>query len=262
MSRSLFIAALVIIPFVSPGQDKLVKSVSLNGTVTFAGVDRPGDLYLVMRDGLIRKFDKNGIELATRKFDAPPTLFDPRDGTMSFAYFRKEQKLVYLSPDMSEAVEKSLNPEFAISAWQVCPSKNELWVLDSADMSLKLTSEHGSTIAYDVPWSGERPASMTFTIYMREYLNFLFVLDKEAGIHMFNQLGKTIRQVKEKNLDCFNFLGEELYYPRGQSLHFIDLYTGEERDLPLPKKVKFAVLTDERMMLVDDKAVEFRMFTP
>jgi hypothetical protein len=262
MKPALFIAALVIIPLVSPCQDKLVKSVPLNGTVVFAAVDRPGDVYIIMSDGLIRKFDKNGVQLATKKFESPPTLFDPRDGTMSFAYFRAGQKLIFLSPDMSTSDERSLNPEFAISAWQVCPSKNEMWILDSADMSLKQTNDRGSTIAYDAAWTGEKPASANTIVYMREYLNFLFVLDSEGGLHMFNHLGKPIRHIKEKDMPWFNFLGEELYYPKLNSLHFTDLYTGEERELPMPKKGSFVLLTDERMMVVTQERVEFRVFKP
>jgi hypothetical protein len=262
MKLSLLLAASLIVPLVGLSQDKLIKSVALKGTVVFAAVDRPGDLYIIMSDGLIRKFDKNGIELATKKFDLPPTLFDPRDGTMSFAYFRKEQKLVYLSPDMSSSDEKSLNPEFAINAWQVCPTKNELWILDSADMSLKQTIDRGSAIAYDATWTGEKPASAGTIMFMREYLNFLFVLDSQGGLHMFNHLGKPIRHIKEKDLPWFNFLGEELYYPKSNSLYFIDLYTGEERELPMPNKASFVLLTDERMMVVTPERVEFRTFKP
>src|SRR5690349_20664708 len=144
----------------------------------------------------------------------------------------------------------------------VCPSKNELWILDSADLSLKQTSNRGEAIAYDVAWTGEKPASITSVTFMREYLNFIFILDVETGIDMFNAIGKRIREVNEKGLTWFNFLGEELYYPRGQTLQLMDLYTGETRELAISKPFHYALLTDQRMILVGERSIDFFEFTP
>lgn len=243
------------------GQGKLVNSIPLNGRVHFASVDRPGDLYIIMEDGLVRKFDLNGNEIATKKFASTPTLFDPRDGTLSFAYFRGQQKTEYLSPDMSSSVEKQLPPDFAVYPWLVCPSKNELWILDSADLSLRQTTGRATSIAYDVNWQGEKPLP-TSLAFMREYQNFLFVLDKERGIHMFNNLGKKIRKLGDPGMTSFNFLGEELYYHGSKSIHLMDLYTGEAREIPLPYPCTFALLTDQRMILLTEGKVEFLEFTP
>jgi len=252
---------LSIAAFTCYGQGKLVTTVALVGKVHSASVDRPGDVYVVMEDGLIRKFDLNGKEIAFKKFNTPPTLFDPRDGTLSFAWFRGTKRLMHLSPDMSEITEEQIHAEFAISPWQVCPSKNELWILDSADLSLKQTTGRVTTVGSDVSWPGAKPAIKEIS-YMREYQNFLFILDQGVGIHMFNNLGRKIRQIDEKNLPWFSFLGEELYYMKSQSIHMMDLYTGESRDMPLPYSCQFALLTDQRMILVREGTLEFFEFTP
>jgi hypothetical protein len=262
MIRECIIAALISLPAVAAAQGKMIKSVSLNGKVQFAGVDRPGDLYVVMEDGYVRKYDGNGKEIASKKYTTPPTLFDPRDGTLSFAYFRTGQRLEYLSPDMSSSDEKTLSPEFAISAWLACPSKNELWILDSEDLSLKKTVDRGGAIGNDVRWTLHRPESVSSITYMREYQNFLFILDQKKGIDMFNGIGKLIREVNEPGLPWFNFLGEELYYPKGQTLQFLDLYTAETREMAIAKPFRFVMLTDLRMMVVGEKSIEFFEFTP
>src|SRR6185436_9882056 len=116
-------------------------------------------------------------------------------------------------------------PEFAVSAWLVCPSKNELWILDSADFTLKKTKDKGKAIAY------EAPIKETNAQYLREYLNFVFLLDK--GIHVFNNLGKELLKV-DADVPYFSFLGEEMYYPSGNALEFFDLYTKEKRQIALP----------------------------
>ena len=245
-------AILVFISAVAFGQNK-VATVQVENNVAFASVDRPGDLYVVLDNGEVLKFDKNGKQLGKRKFKSVPNIFDPRDGTRAFAYFRDSQTIETIRPDLSDSESSPLHPEFAISALLVCPSKNEFWILDSADLTLKKTKERGTAIAYEAAFG--RPAS-----YMREYLNFLFILDNNE-IQVLNNLGKQISKVVI-NASYFSFLGEELYYPSGSSLELFDLYTNEKRQISLPHQAQFAFLTDDRMILVDQKRIEFFEFTP
>lgn len=242
---------LVLLSTVAFGQKK-VASANVPNSISFAAVDRPGDLYVIMNNGEALKFDKNARQTGQRKFKAVPTIFDPKDGTRAFAYHRNTQTLESIAPDLSYADTSPLHPEFAISAWLVCPSKNELWILDSADLTLKKTKEKGNAIAYETSYG--RTAS-----YMREYLNFLFVADH--GIHILNNLGKEISKI-DVNVDDFSFLGEEIYFIQGNSLQLIDLYTSEKRSIDLPHPAKFAFLTDDRMILVSDKSIDFFEFTP
>jgi len=234
---------------------KKVSTVKLDHKVSYAAVDRPGDLYVILDNGEGLKFDKSGTQIGKRKFKAVPTIFDPKDGTRAFAYYRDTQIIETIAPDLSFADASALHPEFAVSAWLVCPSKNELWILDSADFTLKKTKEKGSAIAYETPF-GDAGAN-----YMREYLNFLFVLDPD-GVRMQNNLGKTIQKIAAPALSYFSFLGEEIYYPSGNSLQLIDLYTSEKRLIALPHAAKFALLTDDRMILVNDDSIDFFEFTP
>lgn len=261
MKHCLFIIA-ISVQFAALGQDKLIKSVPYNGTVLFAGVDRPGDLYVVMNDGLIRKYDNNGKEITSKKYNTAPTLFETGDGTRSFVYFRDHQQIEFLSPSMNVLDARTLNPEFAVSPWLVCPSRNELWVVDSADLSLKQTNERATSVGFDVVWAGAKPKAVSDIAYMREYLNFLFVHDKGSGLHVFNHLGRQIRHINEPSLAWFNFLGEELYYMKGSALMFVDLYTGEQREAAVPADCIFVSLTDERMILVRPGQIEFWTYKP
>ena len=232
---------------------KKLATYDLPAKVAFAAVDRPGDLYVIMTDGETVKLDKLGSVIGKKKFSMLPTIFDPKDGTRAFAYYRDLQAIEAIAPDLSFGDFTPLHPEFAVSAWLVCPSKNELWILDSADFSLKKTKEKGMAIAYEANFKGKNPT------YMREYLNFLFVLDN--GIHVLNNLGKEIHKI-DINVNDFSFLGEELYYVSNSTLHFVDLYTTEKREIALPHHAEFAFVTDDRMILVENKKVEFFEFTP
>lgn len=233
---------------------KQLASFQLQADVAFAAVDRPGDLYVIMNDGNAVKLDKNATLVGKKKFNTIPTVFDPKDGTRAFAYYRELQAIESIAPDLSFGEFTSLHPEFAVNAWLVCPSKNEFWILDSADFSLKKTKDKGTAIAYESAFPKDKTP-----VYMREYLNFLFVLDDD--IHVLNNLGKQIRKL-DVNVPYFSFLGEEIYYPLGSALQLVDLYTTEKRNITLPHSARFAFLTDDRMILVEGKKVEFFEFTP
>ncbi|HZY79820.1 MAG TPA: hypothetical protein VFE50_09870, partial [Cyclobacteriaceae bacterium] len=108
---------------------KKVASVDVATAIAYACVDRPGDLYVIMTNGEALKFDKNGKQIGKKKFNTVPTIFDPKDGTRAFAYFRDTQMVESITPDLSYTDASPLHPEFAVSAWLVCPSKNEFWIL-------------------------------------------------------------------------------------------------------------------------------------
>ena len=232
---------------------KKVATVTIESTPVFAAVDRAGDLYVILANNYLMKVDKSGKTINVITLPALPTIFDPKDGTRAFAYYHDTQSVESIAPDLSERDSAPLHPEFAISALLVCPSKNELWILDSADFTLKKTKGNGTAIAY------ESSIGKTGARYMREYLNFVFILDK--GIHVFNNLGKEVRKI-DADVPYFGFLGEEIYYPSGNSLQLVDLYTTEKREIALPHSAKFAFLTDDRMILIDDKGIELFEFIP
>ena len=61
---------------------------------------------------------------------------------------------------------------------------------------------------------------------MREYQNYVFLLDPSRGIFIFNSLGRHIKTLDVPGVQSFNFLGEDLYYLRNDSLEFFNLFTG------------------------------------
>ncbi len=242
------------------GQKK-VAEVTLPGKPVYAAVDRPGDLYVVFQDALVIKYDKNGKQLGKRQLTGFATLFDPRDGIRAFAYHRAQQTTESIAPDLSQADAIPLHPEFAVSAWLVCPSKNEFWILDSADVSLKKTRDKGTAIAYEASFA-KAQSDISQVAFMREYQNFLFVLDREKGIHVLNNLGREIRLFEEKAIPYFSFIGEEIYYPNNSGIQLIDLYTTDKRTIATPHLAAFTLLTDERMILITDSKLEFFEFKP
>jgi hypothetical protein len=255
------IIGLFLLPFVAKTQNARIKAIEFKEEIFFASVDRPGDLYLVFKNGEIQKISKDGEKLAFTKYATAPDLFDPRDGVLAFAYFRSKQQIDYLSPDLSVSDSKKIPVEFANKPWFCFPSKNEIWILDSVDLSLKKSGAQVHLIEKDISWKGDQLSVIQLT-FLREYQNFLFVLDKKAGVRMINSMGQPIKILGHAHLNYFNFLGEEFYYLENATLHLIDLYGGETRAITLPYPCDFALLTDERLFLVSGKKLEIFDFKP
>lgn len=240
------------------------KTTTIETTVeiTWAGVDRAGDLFLVLKTGEVQKYDKDGKIIGSHTFTVRPRVFDPLDGAQSFYYLAKNNTYGNLSSDLSTTTENLLDPSFAIHPWLVCPALHELWILDSADLSIKKTKLRATSIAFETTIKQLSPKKPANYLFMREYQNYLFLLDKNSGIHMFNGLGKHIKTIVEQDLGYFSFLGEEIYFIKGNQVVLMDLYTDERRMFPIPLPCRFVLLTDDRLFAVDARKVSIFDFKP
>ena len=234
----------------------------VNDEIVWAGVDRPGDLFIILQSGDVLKYNNTGTIIAQYKSPAPPTVFDAGDGVSSFVYNRKENNIITLSPELAVLTENKIDPSFAINPWLVCPALHELWIFDVSDFSLKKTKLRATAIAFESSvrqMSQQRPEEF---ISLREYQNYIFLLDRKSGVHVFNGVGKWLRTLGEKGLDYFNFLGEEFYFIKGDELIFIDLYTEEKRNFRLPQSCDRAVVTDNTLYAFKGKSISIYNFKP
>lgn len=247
--------------FIVHAQSKTIQF-ETDAEVVWAGVDRPGDLFLVLVTGEVQKFNKEGKKIGSHGFATPPTLLDPLDGVQSFYYLRNENQYGNLSSDLVDRSQRRLDPSFAIRPWLVCPSLHELWILDSADFSIKKTKLNSAGISLESTLKHLPDKRIIDYTYLREYQNYLFLLDTNSGVHLFNNLGKYVKTFGEKDLSYFNFLGEEIYFLRGKEIILIDLFSNEKRTLSLPLECRFALLTDDRLYAVGASSVTVFEFKP
>lgn len=246
----------------SMAQNKL-KTISVSDTILCAAIDRPGDFYAVTKTGQIQKFDKNGKLIILYKYDEVPTIFDPRDGSRLFAYYRENQHYEFRNPSFELTASLGIDSAFAIQPWLICPSgEYKLWVLDNADNSLKKINVRASEVEVEVfvdPAIIENARSFKT---MREYQNFVFLLNPEKGIFIFNSLGKHIKTIDVPGIQHFNFLGEELYFLVKDKLKFFNLFTAEIHEMTIDPKYENALLSDERLILFMPQSIDIFQFRP
>lgn len=240
-----------------------INTLTLSDTIVDAAVDRPGDFYAITRSGQIQRFDKDGKLTLLYKAKEVPTIFDPRDGARLFAYYRSDQHYEYLNPSFQVTASYKIDPSFAIQPWLICPSgDHKLWLLDSADNSLKKINVRASEVEVEVLVDSALTGNARAFKTMREYQNFVFLLNPDKGIYIFNSLGHYLRTVGGPGIESFNFLGEDLYYPEHGKVHFFNLFTTDTRVMNIDPEYTDVLFTDERMFLFTPERIDICSFRP
>jgi len=231
-----------------------IKSIKVSDEITYATVDRPGELYITTSKGQIKRFDVEGNMVSEYNRD-PITLFDPRDGARLFAYYRKDQHYAYLNPSFETTAVHTLDSSMVIEPWLACASgDHNLWIFDAADKTLKRINVATSSI--DAAIQLTDLTDLSALEYMREYQGFLFLHHRDKGILVYSSMGRYLRSIGGKGVKSFNFIGEELYYVENSKINLFNLFTTETRELPLSGNFQFVLMTDERLYKIMGKTIE------
>ena len=226
---------------------KKLKELSLKN-IENVSVDRLGDLFIIFKNGVIKKYDANGKELAVLKKGKLPTLIEPWYHPNIFAYHRITQQRIFYDHNLQSPQVEEMDPSIAVNAFLVCPTNdNKLLVLDQADWSIKKVNPSTSKVVSEFNIDTTGLSKPLFT-YLREYQNLIFLLDKYSGIFIFSNLGKKINHLK-CTIQNFGFYGEELFYLVDDRVIFFDLYSEKTREVKV-EPGKFVIVTDERIFLV------------
>jgi hypothetical protein len=228
---------------------KKIKEITAKN-IEMVSVDRLGDLFLVFKNGSIKKFDANGNVLASLKKDKLPSLIEPWYHPRIFTYHRELQDCIFYDHNFESPQVDKLDPSVAVNPFLVCPtSDNKFLVLDQADWSIKKINPTTNKVLSEFNIDTTSLAKPNFS-YLREYQNLIFLLDENSGIFIFSNLGKKINYIKCK-IKNFGFYGEELFYLIDDKVIFFDLYSEKTREVKVDPG-KFVIVTDERIFLVKE----------
>src|SRR5882762_10360563 len=226
-------------------------------------IDRLGNFYLVLKKGVIKKYDTEGnfMDEFSNPEAYPITLVDPWNPLRVFVYCRELQKIVLLDHHLELLQTVSIEPSLAVEPYLVSPSVNNFWILDKADYSLKKIDFKTSRVLEEVSVKIGAGSEHDFT-FLREYQNQLFLIDGKSGIDILSNLGKAIHTFPVRDARYIGFLGQEMYYLESGIIHFYDLYSEDRHELSVDPSAQFVLLTDERMVLIKKSKVEVWEYKP
>jgi len=228
------------------GRAQSTTEIALPDEAVKAFVDRPGDLYIQLKNKRLLKFSKEGRLLGECRLKEEPVVFEPRDGSRTFAYYRGRNLAGFAG--FGTEPSSSIKEEFAIEPWLACSAGDQgMWLLDRADFSLKRVnlSSQKTEVEFSLPRELQSD-----TVHMREYQGFLFLQAGRNQLAIFNGFGKLLKKITGQQVRYFNFIGEELYYADNDRLHFYDLFDGTGRIETCEPGSRFILLTDEARFVV------------
>jgi len=233
-------------------QQKKIATIKISD-VQSAYVDRPGDVYVLLKNNTLKKYDTLGTLVSEQHFSETPAAFDPRDGARLFVCLRNTCS--FFSEETKQ--EFKIEPHYAIDPQLICSSgDHNFWILDQSDMSLKRINPTQTTVLVDVPIDQKQFSHAVKFTFMREYQNFLFVIERNSGILIFNSLGNQVKKISAPEIEYLNFLGEELYYKVKGNIFLYDLFDASRREIAVEPACKFLLLTDSRKYLIYENKID------
>jgi hypothetical protein len=234
-------------------QQKKIATIEISSFQS-ASVDRPGDLYLFQKKS-VKKITQRGTPVEEIQLDDSPTVFEPRDGARMFQFSAKTQQCSFFSAGTKQ--EFKIEAHYAVEPVLACTSgDHQVWVLDKSDWSVKRVNPAKGVVVVEAQIDQKQFTSTPEFYGMREYQNFLFLIERTTGILIFNSLGNQIKKIEVTGIDYINFLGEELYYKKNDQLIFCDLFDAATRTMPVDPACRYALITDTRTYLVYSKKVD------
>ncbi|TXI71168.1 MAG: hypothetical protein E6Q41_00590 [Cyclobacteriaceae bacterium] len=240
--------AFCFVPIFGYAQSDFKKIKSWNAKKTeWISVDRLGNFIFIEKSGRMIKYDGDGKKLATSARQ-PVTLVEPWFQPTIFVYNRNKQHYNLLDRKFENSSTYAVDSAWAIEPLLVCPTHdNRLWILDQADWSLKKVLPATNQVIHEFNLAPENFEQAEFS-YLREYLNLVFLLDKNSGILILNHLGNTIERISAPGIAGFYFFGDEMYFVQNGKLKYFNLITSQWREHPIPVNAVQAIITDERLI--------------
>lgn len=233
----------------------LVKALGLPGAGA-ASLDRRGTLYLADRDNNLRQLTREGQPLNTYSPPQPGhiALIEAWNQNSLLVFYDDRQQVLLLDRFLAPLSEIRLADyiEGTVRTATLAPD-GLLWLLDESTLNLREFDPQALRVVQSTPLDlligrGARPDFR----YLRQYQNNVYLVDKNSGIFVFDNLGNYRKKLPFTGLDNITFRGDELVYLSGGQLHFFHLYNLTERTQPLPTGLRTA--TVRQVLLGEDFA--------
>ena len=240
---------------------KKLREVKLQPGIDRISVDRLGGFYTLSKCD-IEQFDPEGRP--NKKYFstgcAGIELIEAWPLMRIYAYQKSKQQFLVFDHSLEIVDSLEIDPAFAVDPQLAAPSSDlkSYWILDM-DNSIKKIDINSGYVSLESEALKEVKGRFT---YIREYQSMLFLLNQNSGIYVINKLGKLVSEIDTSGIQYFSFLGEDLYYLKGDQLHFYDIFSRDTYSIEVPAGNKFVVATDEKLILVKDGRAEIFEFSP
>lgn len=215
----------------------LVRTISLRQPGA-ASLDRRGNFYVADAQDNIHQYGPDGQPLNVYSPPLPghTAQLEAWNVAKIMAFYDDRQEIRLLDRFLAPITQIRLGDYFdgLVRVATLAPD-DKLWLLDESDLTLRqfdpTVQRFGQTTPLDLIIGRSKPDFR----FLRQYQNNLYLVDRNSGIFVFDNLGNYRKKLPLTGLSTVGFRDDELYYLADGALHFFQLYTLAERTQPLPE---------------------------
>ncbi len=215
----------------------LVDSATVNSP-DLISIDQSDNIYISDVKGNVYKFGSNLNKPLVYSPDKPAkiTFLETWQGLRIFCFYRDIQEFALLNRFLNSSENYLFDlPEIQFAVAATTSFDNNLWILDQPSMSLLKYNISSNSIEFTKPLDLTFQKPFSEIILFREYQNRIYLIDKQNGIFIFDNLGNFISNEKLKTSASISFFENYLYYLENGRLIFKNLYSSGSYNIDLPK---------------------------
>ena len=257
---------LVLLCFLAVGsyaQDTLVLKKSVPFKALMVEIDNIGNIYTISSNE-ISKWDKEGnfiLKNSSQVYGNISSL-DASNALKMILFFRDLSQISYIDNLLSQRGDRiELDVLGFYQTTAVCRSYNDgFWLFDQTTFELTRFTEQLEITAQSGNLAqilGEVPSP----VYMREYNNFVYMLDEDKGVRVFDWYGSYVKTIPLIKGSKFVIRSERLFVMNENNLESYDLKTGKWgiMDLPVKNVIDFSLWNDQLVLLTENQLLLYEI---
>ncbi|MEN8248345.1 MAG: hypothetical protein ABFS32_05400 [Bacteroidota bacterium] len=218
-------------------QISIKDTLSFNREISSASVDRIDNLFLTFADGSITKYNSkldSVISFSPTK-TGQITLMEAWHGFQIFAFYEEFQEFQLLNRFLTQETRYYL-PDIIPDYVNLCTisSDQNLWVFNETGFKLIKVNLFTKEVFVEYPLEFLIDENDLQFIFMREYQNKLFLMNKDYTIYIFDNLGNYLNKLETPGITDLCFEDNFLYYLSHEFLYKVHLYNGTSVVKKLP----------------------------
>ncbi len=225
-------------------------------------IDSYHNFYVSNFSGTIFRFDstlssanKTSNLVFSPEKNASASLLDARNPLRLFVFYREFQEYLQLDRFLTIVKTSNLSTQQLGFVRLAAPTgDNMLWILDDADFSLKKYDQQSEVVIFKTPLDLLLETTNYDLCFMAEYQNQVFLVDRNSGILIFDNMGNFLRKIMIKGVVYCNFKDESICFTDSYKIFIQNIYTNQQQIISLPTHIEGKI---KRVLLLPTKILLF-----
>jgi hypothetical protein len=228
--------------------------------VNKVSVDRKGNIYIADTKGNVDQYSPEGNLMNTYSPSRPSKIevLESWEGMRTFIFKKDLQEFTFLDRFMNLSSSGKLNSrDLGFIKTATLANDNNFWVIDNSDFSLKKIHPHNQNVILQTPLNLITEGGDYDFTFIKEYQNQVYLLSKNNGIIVFDNLGNYINKL-DISAKTISFHGNYIYFTHPEGIKKLHIYKNAEEEIKItPSAFYEAVIkTDKYLYLFTKSSIE------